>query len=329
MAGPSASSPPPVADAKALEVASVSLVLPCSRRSRSRVDWKELREIATEVQRALDASSQIAPHEEYESVFAMWQAELGDAPNRFEDDGEKVEEAVETETREEIPQTRELTWYASAHDYWDNEANCPLTDNGVLGGFAHVSGVDVRESKRFLKHVRDTVRPEWVCHAAADCGAGIGRVSKLLLLSMFDHVDMVEQSPRLLRGVPQYLGVDETLRGRVRDLYCMGLQDFEPKPASYDLIWMQWVLVHLTDVDLVRYLKRCKKALTPNGFIVIKENIFQTEEPYDLDRQDSSITRSAVYYKCIFEQAGLTLLAERRQRHFPEELYPVKMYALA
>ncbi|OWZ19040.1 hypothetical protein PHMEG_0006764 [Phytophthora megakarya] len=240
----------------------------------------------------------------------MWQAELSDA-NELK--------------QEESTESNELTWYASAHDYWDDETNCPLTDDGVLGGFAHVSGVDIRESMRFLKHVRDSERPEWVCHAAVDCGTGIGRVTKLLLLPMFEHVDVVEQSPRLLRGVPQYVG-DET---KVRDLYCMGLQDFEPAPASYDLIWMQWVLVHLTDLDLIHYLKRCKKALTPNGFIVIKENIFQTAEPYDLDRQDSSITRSGVYYKSIFQQAGLTLLAERRQRHFPEELYPVKMYALA
>ncbi|KAE8913812.1 hypothetical protein PF010_g13587 [Phytophthora fragariae] len=306
----------PAGDAKAAEDESVALLLPQSRRSR-RVDWKELRAIATEVQRALDASSKVEPHEEYESVFAMWQAQLGDAPNE------------EEEELADAPQTQELTWYASAHDYWDDEANCPLSDDGVLGGFAHVSGVDIRESKRFLKHVRDTARPEWVCHAAADCGAGIGRVTKLLLLPMFEHVDLVEQSPRLLRGVPQYLGAEEALRARVRDLYCMGLQDFESVPASYDLIWMQWVLVHLTDGDLVRYLKRCKRALTPNGFMVVKENVFQTAEPYDLDRQDSSITRSAVYYKSIFQQAGLTLLAERRQRHFPEELYPVKMYALA
>ncbi|POM63020.1 UPF0351 protein c [Phytophthora palmivora] len=293
----------------------VTLVLPPSRGC-PRVDWEELRVIATEVQRALDASGKIEAHEEYENVFAMWQAELNDASKKLNE-------------QEETAESRELKWYASAHEYWDDETNCPLTDNGVLGGFAHVSGVDIRESKRFIKHVRDTVRPEWVCHAAADCGAGIGRVSKLLLLPMFDHVDLVEQSPRLLRGVPQYLGADETLLARVRDLYCMGLQDFDPPPASYDLIWMQWVLVHLTDLDLVRYLKRCKKALTPNGFMVIKENVFQTAEPYDLDRQDSSITRSAVYYKSIFKQAGLTLLAERRQRHFPEELYPVKMYALA
>uniref|UniRef100_M4BKJ4 Alpha N-terminal protein methyltransferase 1 n=1 Tax=Hyaloperonospora arabidopsidis (strain Emoy2) TaxID=559515 RepID=M4BKJ4_HYAAE len=290
-------------------------VLPTARRSSSFVDWEELRVIATRVQQALDASKRTERHNEYETVFSMWQAQLS------EQSGGNVEE--------EGTKGRQFRWYTSAHDYWNDETNCPTTDDGVLGGFAHVSGVDIRESKRFLKHVRDTVRPEWVCYAAADCGAGIGRVSKLLLAPMFDHVDLVEQSARLLRAVPQYFGTNEMLRARVRNLYCMGLQDFEPARASYDLIWMQWVLVHLTDVDLVRYLKRCKEALTSGGFIVIKENIFQTAEPYDLDRRDSSITRSAVYYKSLFQQAGLTLLAERRQRHFPEELYPVQMYALA
>ncbi|GMF47425.1 unnamed protein product [Phytophthora fragariaefolia] len=291
--------------------------------------WQsELRPNRQEIDERQLAAPQQQQEQEQEKYQEQEQQQHREQQHR-EQEQEQYQEQEEEQEHLEQEQEQELAWYASAHEYWDDEANCPPSDDGVLGGFAHVSGVDVRESKRFLKHVRDSARPEWECRAAADCGAGIGRVSKLLLLPMFDHVDLVEQSPRLLRAVPQYLGADETLRARVRDLYCMGLQDFEPAPASYDLIWMQWVLVHLTDVDLVRYLKRCKKALTPNGFIVVKENVFQTAEPYDLDRQDSSITRSAVYYKSIFQQAGLTLLAERRQRHFPEELYPVKMYALA
>ncbi|TDH71744.1 hypothetical protein CCR75_003526 [Bremia lactucae] len=311
------------------EAKSAPLVMPRCRSSYSPIEWEELRDIASAVQCALDESGKIEPHAEFESntefrsVFSMWQAELGKTVNEL-----KENDTINTlESTTDTP--RELAWYAKAHKYWDDEVNCPLTDNGVLGGFAFVSGVDIRESKRFLKQVRETIKPDWVCHAAADCGAGIGRVSKLLLLPMFDHVDLVEQSPRLLRGVPEYLGADENLQVRVRHLYCMGLQDFEPACASYDLIWMQWVVVHLNDLDLVHFLKRCKKALTSNGFIVIKENIFHTAEPYDLDRQDSSITRSGVYYRSIFQQAGLVVLLERRQRHFPEELYPVKMFALA
>lgn len=41
------------------------------------------------------------------------------------------------------------------------------------------------------------------------------------------------------------------------------------------------------------------------------------------------MTRSAVYYVSLFKQAGLTILAKERQQHFPQELYPVTMYALA
>ncbi|CAH0514178.1 unnamed protein product [Peronospora belbahrii] len=306
--------------------ASISLVLPQTRRRCSRIDWKEVEAIATQVQRALDASETTERHAKYDTVFSMWQMELRHGcDNQFDDDNRKEEEEMIT-PKETV---QELTWYTSASMYWNNEINCPLTDNGVLGGFGHVSRIDIRESKRFLRHIQETKRPNWTGHTAVDCGAGIGRVSKHLLTLMFHHVDLVEQSPRLLQGVSQYFGPEKTLYARIRHLYCMGLQDFEPTKASYDLIWMQWVLVHLMDLDLVQYLRRCRKALTPNGFIVIKENIFQTTEPYDIDRHDSSITRSTVYYKSLFQQAGLTLLAERVQRHFPEELYPVKMFALA
>lgn len=40
---------------------------------------------------------------------------------------------------------------------------------------------------------------------AADCGAGIGRVAKHVLLHRCAHVDLVEQSPRLLNAAPEYL----------------------------------------------------------------------------------------------------------------------------
>ena len=40
----------------------------------------------------------------------------------------------------------------------------------------------------------------------ADCGAGIGRVTKHLLLGEFDHVDLLEQSPRLIAEAPKFIG---------------------------------------------------------------------------------------------------------------------------
>lgn len=54
----------------------------------------------------------------------------------------------------------------------------------------------------------------------ADCGAGIGRVTKHLLLDRFETVDIVEQSPRLLEEAPAYVGRD---KDRI-ECVCIGLQ---------------------------------------------------------------------------------------------------------
>jgi protein N-terminal methyltransferase len=164
-------------------------------------------------------------------------------------------------------------------------------------------------------------------HLRIDCGAGIGRVSKFFLLPEFDHVDLIEQSERLLRGSFNYVRIPN-LQERMRHLFCMGLQDFDPTPNTYDVIWIQWVLPHLHDLDLVNFLRKCQQALRPNGWICIKENVILEGTPFEIDKEDSSVTRSEAYYKSIFEQAGLELIHEKKQQGFPDELYPVKMYAL-
>ena len=37
-----------------------------------------------------------------------------------------------------------------------------------------------------------------------------------------------------------------------------GLQKFKPEEHVYDIIWIQWVIGHLTDEDLIAFLKRCQ-----------------------------------------------------------------------
>ena len=39
------------------------------------------------------------------------------------------------------------------------------------------------------------------------------------------------------------------------------LQHLDLEPASYDLIWIQWVLLYLTDEDLCSFLRRAAAAL--------------------------------------------------------------------
>lgn len=104
----------------------------------------------------------------------------------------------------------EPEFYKQAFDYWESPTNCPVTDNGVLGGYGHLTPDDARDSLEFLDELQRR-RPGLKMgpgSLAADCGSGIGRVSKSVLLKRFDHVVLVEQSPRLTHAVHRYLAVE-------------------------------------------------------------------------------------------------------------------------
>lgn len=156
----------------------------------------------------------------------------------------------------------QCAWYSNAFRYWESTDNCPITDDGVLGGYGRLTPQDVVGSTAFLHHL-SAIRPELKLDSAADCGAGIGRVTKHFLLHNFRHVSLVEQSPRLLASAPQYIASSSTnsppmspeeVNSRV-SLVNIGLQDFSPAPDSYDCIWIQWVVGHLPDNDYISFFR--------------------------------------------------------------------------
>jgi hypothetical protein len=50
--------------------------------------------------------------------------------------------------------------------------------------------------------------------------------------------------------------------------------------------------------DFVAFLKRCAEALRENGIIVIKDNL-NSKEGFYVDKEDNSITRSAILYPLL------------------------------
>ncbi|GBP91092.1 Alpha N-terminal protein methyltransferase 1 [Eumeta japonica] len=142
--------------------------------------------------------------------------------------------------------------YKKADDYW---SHIPATLDGVLGGFGFISGIDIEGSKKFLKSIFCFENPPSP-DVALDCGAGIGRVSKYLLMPIFGKVDLVEQDKKFLKSVKEFVGSDN--ENKLGSLYNVGLQQFTPD-KKYDVIWNQWVLGHLDDEDLISYLGRCRQ----------------------------------------------------------------------
>ncbi|XP_054169029.1 N-terminal Xaa-Pro-Lys N-methyltransferase 1-like [Oppia nitens] len=235
-------------------------------------------------------------------------------------------------------------FYSNGRDYW---SQVEPTLDGMLGGFTTITGVDITASKRLLnkyfkeldKRSTDLIgnkdndddnngQQQQRVTRALDCGAGIGRVSKHLLLKYFDSVDLLEQNPEFLTEAKTYIGSEDYKR--IGNSYNSGLQDFTPDPdIKYDCIWIQWVTGHLADDDFVQFLGKCKSALnqSDDGIIVVKDNTTQSDECDD-DTNDSSVTRPHWLFIDIFKRANLELICERKQYKMPKGLYPVYMFVL-
>lgn len=215
-------------------------------------------------------------------------------------------------------------FYTKAQQYW---SEVPATVNGMLGGLGYISAIDVQGSSTFLRELN--LKAENKTYAL-DCGAGIGRVSKNLLMPLFAKVDLVEQDPTFAEKAKEYCTSDtgSTLGypNRLGEIYNMGLQQFMPEAKKYDLVWSQWVLGHLTDDDLLAFFRRVRDSLRTGGTFVIKENVTKNKEIIK-DETDSSITRPLKAYETILKKAGFRIVKMTQQKSFPKGLFPVYMIA--
>ncbi|XP_066592328.1 N-terminal Xaa-Pro-Lys N-methyltransferase 1-B isoform X2 [Prorops nasuta] len=212
------------------------------------------------------------------------------------------------------------SFYTAAEKYWDN---VPATLDGILGGFGFISQTDISGSDSFLSGLFQLDDPPGKT-CALDCGAGIGRVTKNLLVKWFKQVDLVEQNKKFIDTAKSGLS---SYSNKIGQFYNTGLQNFCPEPKKYDVIWCQWVLGHLEDEDLIQFLKNCSLGLNESGILIIKENVTSSDES-DIDSLDSSVTRSLKSLKYLCAEAGLICVRLEQQHNMPAGLYRVYMMAL-
>eukprot|EP01084_Bolivina_argentea_P274681 468233_1 len=220
------------------------------------MDWKGNLEVAEKVKENLIregwpvCGAAVPSGKRYSSMVALWEECL------------RQPELVDNEDSFNC-----VNWYTHGANYWES-CNSEVYD--MLGGQDSVDGPDREGNEEFLKDLKHSF-PSIGSELVADCGGGIGRVTKGVLLDYFDEVVLVDQSPQCIGAAPAFIGSHDA--DRVTYL-CMGLQDFIPEKQSFDVMWIQWVVGYLTDVDLVKFLRRCQSGLKSGGFIVIKDNMF-------------------------------------------------------
>ena len=103
----------------------------------------------------------------------------------------------------------------------------------MLQGYGDKSLAEVKTSRAFLKKNMKLKEGEKL-ERAFDFGAGIGRVTKLLLLDHFEKVDLLDQSKVQIDEAKSYVPEAD-------NYYCAGFQDFNFKKNGnkmYDCIWL-------------------------------------------------------------------------------------------
>ncbi|KAH8922691.1 hypothetical protein BT69DRAFT_1263177 [Atractiella rhizophila] len=265
-------------------------------------------------------------------------------------------------------------WQKKGVQYWEGvEASV----DGVLGGFGQsvIPRMDALGSRMFIHSLfpslspipSPTIQPVTSLSTALrsdhfvalDAGAGIGRVTKEVLLPLMDEVHLVEPVAKFLAQAKKEVE-DRDGRFSLLDAFANGkrkrvrmfnvpLQDFDPSShpnecyfssssssdekedrfeGKYHLIWIQWCLPHLTDAEIIRFLKASKAALTEGGYVCVKENLVMEGVESLRDEEDWSVTRSEKDYRNLFAAAEMKLIRVELQRGFPEECFAVKMFAL-
>ena len=119
----------------------------------------------------------------------------------------------------------------------------------------------------------------------------------------------------------------EKIFSRVSAQHCCGIEDFQPEPNKYDIVWIQWVTMYISDEDMIDVLQRFQKSLRPNGYIVIKDNVCVRTE-FVVDDEDGSVTRSSRLFEEIFLKAGVELIQSKKEKGFPKDLYPLQYFVL-
>ena len=209
-------------------------------------------------------------------------------------------------------------YYAANDAFWDADGYGGSTDEEAMIG-DEGSEEDALHSLQLIDSLRGRV-PEWQLRSALDLGAGVGRVTKHVLLRRCERVLLVEANGRWLKQARRYLGNKRQQRCAFVNARA---EEYAPSASErHDLVWIQWTLQYLVDADVVSALRGlARHALTPTGLLVLKENRpcpktgsgATSEDTFRVDLPSGAhkrydVTRPDEHHKWLFRCAGLEVV---------------------
>jgi len=224
-------------------------------------------------------------------------------------------------------------WHGRNVRFWRSQS---ADMRGATGG--GVTQFDVGFSRQALRALA-TARGGKRFARALDLGAGIGRVTDGVLRHHCRHVDLVEFVSKHLQRAKQLLPA-KGKSGCTFSFHAAAVQKHPVPARSYDLVWCQWLLMYLTDADVLTLLRRLAPGLCTDGFLLVKENVSTPEKLTYFDAEDGelweegdggrpvSCVRTRLHYEDLFERAGLRVRAAKVQHDSSSKIMDMVLFVL-
>lgn len=144
--------------------------------------------------------------------------------------------------------------------------------------------------------------------------AGIGRVTKRVFTNFFNTIDAVEPAEPLASKIEELKNSKES-KGKINKVYHKGGAEFEFE-KKYDMIFGQWFLENMNDLDVLKFVLKAKKHLNPKGRLFFKENASSFDESKDTAIGQKIRQRKALSF--LFELCGLRIVMLKVSDNYPE-----------
>ena len=182
-------------------------------------------------------------------------------------------------------------------DWWKDRA----TDyESIIGLKPENQTIDIQETLHAFDEVKSRFHIE--TRRVADCGAGVGRVTKEALVKVFDTVDIYERSQKLIDAAKDNLSADP----HMGDFIQTDLNDIDFK-HMYDVVFVNGVLGYFNEVEVVRFLEKVRNSLNPGGVFFLKEQV-PTRSAFFFDMRVVEMFRSLEFTTYLFDLAGFELI---------------------
>ena len=114
-------------------------------------------------------------------------------------------------------------------------------------------------------------------------------------------------------------------KGKINKVYHIGGAEFEFE-KKYDMIFGQWFLENLNDIDVLKFVLKARDNLGENGRLFFKENASSFQNWRVTDKGQKIRQRKALSF--LFELCGLRVVMLKVSDNYPENYKQVYEFVL-